>query len=149
MLIVTYTSSHSHPAPELAFKELKTQSIEDVSPDTSKAKDQEEPEEENNKDLQPDTASDQVNNESNFHYLQSPIGCSEDIIIEQEDVFKLKHEKTQEKIDPLLEDEALCYSELKNVSTLKSEELDFFDELEELPMSQSLLNLMRIPVAPS
>lgn len=144
MLIVTYTSSHSHPAPELAFKELKTQSTEDVSPDTSKAKDQEEPEEENNKDLQPDTANDQVNNGTNFHYLQSPIGCSEDIIIEQENVFK-----TQDKMDPLLEDEPLCYSQLKNVSTLKSEELDFFDELEELPMSQSLLNLMRIPVAPS
>ncbi|KAK4273286.1 hypothetical protein QN277_021716 [Acacia crassicarpa] len=155
MLIVTYTSSHNHPAPELPFKESKTQATEDPSPDTSKAKDQEQ--EEEKKELQLAKASDQGTNEENFHYLQSPIGCSEDIIIDdQEDVFKLNPEKTQERIDPLLEVEPLSYSQLKDLSTLKSEELDYFDELEELPMSPSLWNLMRnnfsnerIPVAPS
>ncbi|KAI9099188.1 hypothetical protein K1719_024955 [Acacia pycnantha] len=130
MLIVTYTSSHNHPAPELPFKESKTQATEDLSPDTSNARDQEQ--EEEKKELQLAKASD------------------------QEDVFKLNPEKTQERIDPLLEVKPLCYSQLRDLSTLKSEELDYFDELEELPMSPSLWNLMRnnfsnerIPVAPS
>ncbi|XP_028781875.1 probable WRKY transcription factor 69 [Neltuma alba] len=155
MLIVTYTSSHNHPAPELPRKESKTQATEDLSPATSKAKDDQDHEEEK-KDLQLATASDQGANEENFHYLQSPIGCPEDIIIDREDLFKLNPEKTQERMDLLLEEEPLGYSQHKNLSTLKSEELDFFDELEELPMSPSLLKLMRnnfsderIPVAPS
>ncbi|XP_054803058.1 probable WRKY transcription factor 69 [Prosopis cineraria] len=159
MLIVTYTCSHNHPAPESRstaqqFKESRTQTTQDLPPPTSKAEDKDQ--EEEKKDLQLMTASDRGANEENFRYLKSPIGCSEDIIIDHEDPFELNSEKTHERIDLLLEEEPPCCSQLKNLSTLKSEELDFFDELEELPMSPSLLNFMRnnfsgerIPVAPS
>ncbi|KAF7804929.1 putative WRKY transcription factor 69 [Senna tora] len=149
MLIVTYTSTHNHPAPDLPST---TQTKQDLPPPALK----EELEE------QEGEKKDEIGGgkEENFHYLQSAIGCCEDIIMEQEeDPFKLNPEKSHERIDLLLEEEEeepLCYSQLNNFSTLKSEELDYFDELEELPMSSSLLKLMssnfsdeRIPIAPS
>ena len=102
--------------------------------------------------------SDQNTNEETFHYLQSPTCCSEEIIIEQqEDPFKVNTEKNNDRIDLLLEAEPLCYAaHVRNLSASKPEELEIFDELEELPMSSSFLHLTRsilsnerIPVAPS
>ena len=64
---------------------------------TTKEEDQEhiELEEEQRDNNKP---SDEVTNEENFHYLQSPIRCSgQDIIIEQEDPFKLNTEKIKKK----------------------------------------------------
>ncbi|WJX85164.1 hypothetical protein P8452_67662 [Trifolium repens] len=161
MLIITYTSKHNHPDPT-AFsatnsaqqpKESETETI----PVTSNEEDQEHFVEEmiNNNSIV--TSTDQVTNDENFHYLQSPIHCSEEIIIDQEDPFKLNIEKNHiDKIDILLEEEPLCYAQLRNLTESKSEELDFFDELEELPMSSSILHFTRnifsderIPVAPS
>lgn len=156
MLIVTYTSTHNHPAPELSSsaqqsKESPTQTKEEDPPAATTLKvedlDQEEEEKKDEGEI--------ANDERNLQYLQSPI---EEIIMEQEeDPFKLNPEKTQERIDLVLEEEPLmCYSQVTKFSTLKPEELEFFDELEELPMSSSLLKLMRssfsderIPIAPS
>ncbi|XP_057439216.1 probable WRKY transcription factor 65 [Lotus japonicus] len=95
------------------------------------------------------TSSDQGANEEIFHYLQSPI------IDQEEDPFKL--EKNNDRIDLLLEAEPLCYAaQVRNLSTSKTEELEIFDELEELPMfssflhfTRSILSDERIPVAPS
>lgn len=148
MLIITYTSTHNHPDPTTLLqqpKQSKTKTIEE----------QEHIEEEminsnNNKNKNKSTiTNDQMTNEENYHYLQSPI--------DQEDPFKLHTEINHaDKIDILLEEEPLCYAKLKNLSASKSEELDFFDELEELPMSSSFLHFTRsifsderIPVAPS
>ncbi|CAL0311151.1 unnamed protein product [Lupinus luteus] len=53
------------------------------------------------------------------HYLQSPIGYLEDVIIDQEDPFKLNIEKSHERIDLLIEEEPFCSAQLKNLSALK------------------------------
>lgn len=167
LLIITYTSTHNHPDPTALSsttnlaqqpKESKTETTKDL-PVTSKEENQEQKqvEEEINSNKSTVSSSDQVTNEENFHYLQSTTHCSEDIIIDQEDPFKLNIEKSHiDKIDLLLEEEPLCYAQLKNMSASKSEEFDFFDELEELPMSSSILHFTRsifsderIPVAPS
>ncbi|KAK2418843.1 putative WRKY transcription factor [Trifolium repens] len=158
MLIITYTSKHNHPDPTAVSatnsaqqpKESENETIKDL-PVTSNEEDQEHFVEEmiNNNSIVM-TSTDQVTTEENFHYLQSPIHCSED-------PFKLNIEKNNiDKIDILLEEEPLCYGQLKNLTESKSEELDFFDELEELPMSSSILHFTRsifsderIPVAPS
>lgn len=166
LLIITYTSTHNHPDPTALSsttnlaqqpKESETETIKDL-PVTSKEENQEQKQiEEEINSNKSTVSSDQVTNEENFHYLQSPTHCSEDIIIDQEDPFKLNMEKSHiDKIDLLLEEEPLCYAQLKNLSASKSEEFDFFDELEELPMSSSILHFTRsifsderIPVAPS
>nr|AFK40226.1 unknown [Medicago truncatula] len=167
LLIITYTSTHNHPDPTALSsttnlaqqpKESKTETTKDL-PVTSKEENQEQKqvEEEINSNKSTVSSSDQVTNEENFHYLQSTTHCSEDIIIDQEDPFKLNIEKSHiDKIDLLLEEEPLCYAQLRNMSASKSEEFDFFDELEELPMSSSILHFTRsifsderIPVAPS
>lgn len=124
MHIVTYTSSHNHPAPDLPstanqFKESQNKTTQHLPNATLEVEDQEQKEEK--KDPELTSISDQHANEDNFHYLQSPIGCSE------EDFFKMDPEKIHNSIDHLLEDEPICYSQLKNFSTPKSEELDFFD----------------------
>lgn len=164
MLIITYTSTHNHPAPSVPsttnsaqpLKESETETNEDL-PATSKDEDQEQIEEEQ-MNHEHSMISDQATDEENFHYLQSPIPirCSEDGIIDQEDPFKLNTEKRHDRIDLLVEEEPLCSAQLKNLSAPKSEELDFFDELEELPMSSSFLHFMRnnfvdesVPVVPS
>ncbi|KAI4301511.1 hypothetical protein L6164_034784 [Bauhinia variegata] len=160
MLIITYTSTHNHPSPDLPSttnstqqpkEEPQTQTTEDL-PTTTK----EEEEEEEKEDHKPTVASDQCANQENFHYLSSPMRCAEDVAIDQEDPFKLNIEKTHDRIDLLLEEEPLYFSQFKNLSTPKSEELDFFDELEELPIPSSFFNFMRsnfsderISVAPS
>lgn len=162
MLIITYTSTHNHPCPTTTTsnspqqqpKESESETTQDLSA-TSKEEDQENIEDQGNNNK----PSDEVTNEENFHYLQSPIGCSQqDIIIEHEDPFKLviNTEKSHDRIDLLLEEEPLCYAQIKDLSSSKNEELDFFDELEELPMSSSFFHFTRsifsderIPVAPS
>lgn len=77
----------------------------------------------------------------NFHYIRSPVSCSQDIIIDQdqEDPFTGNLEiKTHDTLGNfLLDEEPLSYShQLMCFSTTpKSEEEEngFFDELEELP----------------
>ncbi|KAF7818132.1 putative WRKY transcription factor 69 [Senna tora] len=155
MLIITYTSTHNHPAPDdpppsltPQPRESQNQTTEDLA-DTSQ-------EEENNHKAASTNSEKCADHEENYYYLRSPIRCSEDIIIEQEYPFGLNPEKSQDRIDLLLEKEPLCYSQYNNLSTPKPEDYDFFDELEELPMSSPFLNSMRssfseerIAVAPS
>ncbi|CAK8544414.1 unnamed protein product [Lathyrus sativus] len=151
MLIVTYTSTHNHPDSASVSatnsarqpKESETETIQNL-PITSKEENQKHVEQEMDHSKRPVT-NDQVTNEENFHYLQSPI----------EDPFKLNMEKHH--IGLVLEEKPLCYAaQLKSLSESKSEELDYFDELEELPMSSSVFHFTRsifsderIPVAPS
>ncbi|CAL0300211.1 unnamed protein product [Lupinus luteus] len=166
MLIITYTSTHNHPAPNHVPsstnlvqkpKQPENQTTEcEPSILTLKEEDQERKQEKVNHNVSTITSHDNGTNEEKFHYLQSPTPCTEDII-DQHDVLKLTNqEKTHDNIDLLLEVEPMSHSQIKNMSGPKSEELDFFDELEELPMSSSFLDYTRssfsnemIPVVPS
>ncbi|KAJ7973065.1 WRKY transcription factor [Quillaja saponaria] len=166
VLIITYTSSHNHPGPDISStsnpsqqpKKPKIQTNQGELPAPTKLEHQEVVEEqEKQQNNQPIMSSNDDANQDQFHYLQSTISCSRDITIdEEEDPLILNLEKTHIPMGLLLEDKPLSFSHLMNFSTPKSEEYDFFDELEELPTSSSFSNFMRsnfsderIHVAPS
>ncbi|KAB1202609.1 putative WRKY transcription factor 35 [Morella rubra] len=161
VLIITYTSSHNHPGPDLSAtklipssKEPQTHSTEDIP--ASPKQDQQELTQEDKQNDPHLTTTENDRAEDQFHYIQSPISCSRDIIANrEEDPFTVYLEKTQETMGLLLDEEPLSYSQLMNFSTPISEENDFFDELEELPTSSSFTSFMsnfsdeRILVVPS
>lgn len=168
MLIITYTSTHNHPCPDLqninltkqSKESLQTQATETEEDHPTSPKQQEETqpqeEEKQNQSIMNMTTSDEDVSKDHFHYLQSPISCTQDIMINQEDPFSGNLEKTHESLNLLLDEEPLSYQNLMTLSTPKSEENDFFDELEELPTSSVFTSFMRsslfdegIPVVPS
>lgn len=165
MLIITYTSSHNHPCPTVQninltqqFKEPETQvqGTED-RPTTPKQEPREEKEETQNEFTVTMTTIDEDVSEDQFHYLQSPISCPQDIMINPEDRFTENIEKDKGTLNLLLDKEPLSsYPNLMTCSTPKSEENDFFDELEELPTSSVFNSFIRsnlfderIPAVPS
>ncbi|KAL4369230.1 hypothetical protein GQ457_05G001650 [Hibiscus cannabinus] len=152
MLIITYTSSHNHPEPDLntknrtrSPKEPETNDCTNDQPAVSQA--------EAKNEVPIKTSSDEdASEEEHFHYLQSPLRFPQNIVINQEDSFTGNLERRF-----LLDEEPLssCPS-LKASSTPKSDENDFFDELEELPICSAFTSFMRskvfdegIPVVPS
>uniref|UniRef100_A0A2N9IQM3 WRKY domain-containing protein n=1 Tax=Fagus sylvatica TaxID=28930 RepID=A0A2N9IQM3_FAGSY len=166
MLIITYTSSHNHPGPDISTNLLqlakeppKTHSTEEDLPEPLKEEQQELAQEEKQNEPIMTTIEKEDQGEDHFHYIQSPISISQDIIVNQGDLdpFTVNLEKTHETMSLILDEEPLCYSQLcMNFSTPSSEENDFFDELEELPTSSSFTSFMtsnfsdeRIPVVPS
>ncbi|KAJ9171720.1 hypothetical protein P3X46_015042 [Hevea brasiliensis] len=157
VLIITYTSTHNHPGPDLLntnlnqqIKDSQTQSTED-HPTTPKREQQER----ENQNQQTMAISHKDDNEShNFHYLQSPVNCSQDIMISQEDPFT--ENPAEKTAGILLDEEPVSCPALMTLATPKSEENDFFDELEELPTYSAFTSFMwrnfydeRIPVVPS
>ncbi|GLU07258.1 hypothetical protein SLE2022_242220 [Rubroshorea leprosula] len=141
VLIITYTSSHNHPDPDVHHTTKlpkKPQSTQDYHAKTPK------PEQE------PEETQKQSIFEDQFHYLKSSLGSSQDIIINQEDPFTQNLEKPHEELGFLLDEEPLsAWPHLMTTfsssssSTPKSEENDFFDELEELPTSLGFTSSMR------
>ncbi|XP_039043044.1 probable WRKY transcription factor 65 [Hibiscus syriacus] len=135
MLIITYTSTHNHPGPDLNPKNRTRSPKEPENNDDRPKVSREEPE--------------QVKNgceEEHFHYLQSPLR------INQEDPFSGNLEGVF-----LLDEEPLSSCpRIKASSSSTPDENDFFDELEELPMCSAFTSFMRskffdegIPVVPS
>lgn len=166
ILIVTYTSSHNHPGPDLSTtpntlqnqtKEPQKQPIEEETPTTPKEEQQQEMEEEEEEEEQQQQeqqeqqpiiamamASDEdASTKDQFHYFKSSINH------EEEDPFKVNLEKTHDDSlsggHVIFDEEPLAYPHLMTFSssTPKSEENDFFDELEELPTSSSFTSFMR------
>ncbi|KAL4375841.1 hypothetical protein GQ457_02G002140 [Hibiscus cannabinus] len=144
MLIVTYTSSHNHPVPDLTTKN-RTQSPkepetndsdDDHRPPTTPNQKHHQPEvsQEELKDELPTvkTSSDEdASEEEHFHYLQSPLRLPQNIVIDQEHEDPLSGNLDR---GLLLDEQPLssCPSIKASSSTPKSDENDFFDELEEL-----------------
>ncbi|KAH7516964.1 probable WRKY transcription factor 35 [Ziziphus jujuba] len=164
VLIITYTSSHNHPGPDISTtanladqpppkpNQVNNEELPALSPKEEQQKQQQEHEQgQGNKKEQTSTnnatttttASEDAG-EDTFYYIQSPISCSRDIIMDQEeDPFTGNLGKTHTHHQTLgnfvLDEEPLSYSQLMCFSTPSklSEENDFFDELEELPTSSS------------
>ncbi|KAE8703578.1 putative WRKY transcription factor 69 [Hibiscus syriacus] len=139
MLIITYTSTHNHPGPDLHTKQKHHQ------PAVSQ--------EEVKNEVAIKTSSDEdASEEELFQYLQSPSRLPQNIIINQEDPFTWNLERRF-----LLDEEPLSSCpHINPSSTSKSDENDFFDELEELPICSAFTRFMRskvfdegIPVVPS
>ncbi|XP_024981405.1 probable WRKY transcription factor 65 [Cynara cardunculus var. scolymus] len=123
MLIITYTSAHNHPDPALSkeSKQAKTKIPHDDSNSTAPEPDQK------NEDQKPiitvvDDQDPIIEENDNFRYIQTP---------ENETHLTVDLENT------FFDEEPLSYPNLMTFSALKSEENDFYDELEELPMSSS------------
>ncbi|KAI3760009.1 hypothetical protein L1987_50397 [Smallanthus sonchifolius] len=110
MLIITYTSTHNHPNPNLS-KQPKN----DPNPEITTTL---EPVDQDNEDQKP-----VVTPENDcFCYIKT---------IENETRLTVNLENT------FFDEEPLSYPDLMNFSASKTEENDFYDELEELPMSSS------------
>ncbi|XP_065860320.1 probable WRKY transcription factor 65 [Euphorbia lathyris] len=147
VLIITYTSTHNHPGPDIHNTHNPTQ-----HPTTPKEEEDKELEETQNQNQNQKIEVAIEEKDHNFQYLQ----YSQDVMISQEeDPFPA------EKLGILLDEEPMISScpRLMTFSTPKSEEEeenDFFDELEELPTYSAFTSVMRsnfyderIPVVPS
>ncbi|GLU16752.1 hypothetical protein SLE2022_331680 [Rubroshorea leprosula] len=153
VLVITYTSSHNHPGPDL--------------PPNTKLPEETQPQNENHPNIpkpeqEPEEIQKQSIDEDHFHYIKSPLGSPQGIIINQEDPFSENLEKPHEAFGFLLDEEPLsaCPHLITTFSstdsTPKSEDNDFFDELEELPISLGFTSFMKtkffheeIPAVPS
>jgi hypothetical protein len=173
VLIITYTSSHNHPGPDISTANLtqpppKEPQMQVITDDDQPKEEQEIDDQGKQVEEHPcrmNTTSSDVGDQDPFHYIQSPISYSRDIIIDQdeEDPFTVNLGKTHDTLGNfVLDEEPLSYSHQLMCAfstTSKSEEQnDFFDELEELPnTSSSFTSFMRssnlfeerIPVVPS
>lgn len=167
MLIITYTCSHNHPGPDVS-----TTNLTQLQPSTEdhnlpallpKQEEQEKEQEKVPEKVQEEKQGKledhpvmESDHEDHFHYIQSPIRSSQNIMIDQEEDPFLEKTHVSSTLGFLLDEEPLSYSQLMSFSTPKSEENDFFDELEELPTFSSFpsfmrsnLSLERIPSVPS
>ncbi|GMI69476.1 hypothetical protein HRI_000616900 [Hibiscus trionum] len=148
MLIVTYTSTHNHPCPGLSTKN-RTQAPKE--PETNDGDDDQHevsPEEVKNEFPVKTSSDEDASEEEHFHYLQSPLMLpQEDPLSENLDSGFLLDEKPLDSCPRV---------KASSASTLKPDENDFFDELEELPICSAFTSFMRskffdegIPVVPS
>ncbi|XP_010259291.1 PREDICTED: probable WRKY transcription factor 69 [Nelumbo nucifera] len=143
MLIITYTSSHNHPGPDLHTIDPNQQSqptpesqpTEELPATILQQQQQQTITSEEEEDAQ----------ENHLQYSQSPMDCSQDNPAKQEeDPSTTEPEKTQNSLNLLFdENNPLSFPPLMTFPTSKAEENDFFDELEELPISSSLSGIMR------
>ncbi|KAL5983537.1 hypothetical protein ACLOJK_017624 [Asimina triloba] len=126
MLIITYTSTHNHPDPDMHPHPPQIQPPEDL-PTTPKSPI-------SNPDHLPQTVC-----------FQSPINppSHDNISNIQDGPTTLGKENSNEPISLFSDSEPLSYHHIMTLSTPKSEENDFFDELEELPIFSSLTSLVR------
>ncbi|KAA8543023.1 hypothetical protein F0562_021482 [Nyssa sinensis] len=143
MLIITYTCSHNHPGPDVPTTNLG-QSPNETEPETKSPDNLLPTDPKQEQEQQPPMTSDEDASEDHFHYSQSPFNSSQDIIINQEEnPFTENLENTYDSPTVLFDEEPLSYPHLMTFSTPKSEENDFYDELEELPTSSSFTSFMR------
>lgn len=124
MLIITYTFTHNHPDPA---PPTTNQPHDPAQTQTHPTTPKQEPHQEQE---QPMTNNEGAS-ENNFHYCQSPFNGSLDIISNHEE----KNPLSGSTYDVVFDEEPLSYPHLMTFSASKSEEDDFYDELEELPTS--------------
>lgn len=119
MLIITYTSTHNHPDPNLS-KQPKNGPKSDLVTTTHEL-------DQKNEEQKPvatpmDDENATIEND-NYRYIQTPENETPLMTLNLENTF--------------FEEEPLSYPDLMKFSASKTEENDFYDELEELPMSSS------------
>ncbi|KAL2540428.1 WRKY domain-containing protein [Abeliophyllum distichum] len=144
ILIITYTSNHNHPGPTPHSSTNQNQehdepSLPELTEDHPTIPNQEQEPEIKDKETP-------LPNDDHFHYSQSPFNSAQEIIMDQEmNPFaeNLQNPYDYDSHRVLVNEEPLSYSHPMNLSASKSEENDFFDELEELPVSSFLTDFMR------
>ncbi|OVA02525.1 DNA-binding WRKY [Macleaya cordata] len=142
MLIITYTSNHNHPGPDIHSSNLIINQ-ESPSPKVQSTDQEELPTTPKEPPSFISTGEEELS-EDHFHYFQSPI---EDMIhdLQEENPLTVTLDKTHDSLNFLFDEEPLSFPHLMTFSssTPKSEENDFFDELEELPTFSSFTGFMR------
>nr|DAD33120.1 TPA_asm: hypothetical protein HUJ06_011971 [Nelumbo nucifera] len=144
MLIITYTSTHNHPGPDVHTNPNQGQPILSTQPTVEEKLLPSTPQQQQLEE--PIIASDEDTSKDHLQHLQSSHNCSQlDIITNQEENPSTvdEQEKTHNPLSFLFHEKPLSFSPLMTFSTPKSEENDFFDELEELPISSSFTSIMR------
>ncbi|GFQ01558.1 probable WRKY transcription factor 35 [Phtheirospermum japonicum] len=145
MLIITYTSTHNHPGPEKSPEKNP-----DLSPSNNQKQEQENeintsPKQEQESELVIIPQENPVAiSEEHFQYSQSPFNSTLDQENDNNNPFEENIQtpgvlyNEDPKTTTLSHDDAIEFSSL-----LKTEENDFFDELEELPTSSFYTSFMR------
>lgn len=143
MLIVTYTSSHNHPGPDIHNNSTRqpeeNQPIVN-NPDTSEQPQPSQPPLPPSPPPPPPPIISEEDFNEKFHF-HTPINSSDDSY--QEHPLAVLN-KSQNPINIIFDEEPLSYPKIMALSTPKSEENDFYDELEELPIPSSFTSLVRI-----
>ncbi|KAI3449390.1 hypothetical protein Pfo_006055 [Paulownia fortunei] len=143
MLIITYTSTHNHPGPDFSVPTNQKQELNEINSvpeltDTQLTT----PKQEQEAELMPQETP-VANAEDHFQYSQSPFNSTPDhIIVNQEDN---PFQENLETPGVLYNEDTKPFSHdpMDLSSLLKSEENDFYDELEELPTSSFFTSFMR------
>ncbi|KAF6143336.1 hypothetical protein GIB67_001280 [Kingdonia uniflora] len=117
LIIITYTSTHNHPGPDINTNKLNNEELPPPPCD-----------EQTN-----DTREEEFTEDHDLLYFQPPI-----IHQQEEDSLMITLDKTHDSFDLILDEEPLSYTNIMNFSSIpKSEENDFYDDLEELPTTSS------------
>ncbi|KAL2535476.1 WRKY transcription factor 22 [Forsythia ovata] len=124
MLIITYTSTHNHPAPDHSSTYHKEEQKENLVPVLT--------------DAQPTTQRELkqqetpvTNDENHFHNSQSPCQTNP----------STQNQEMPNVLNNIEDPKPYCHS--ITLSAPKTEENDFYDELEELPTSSYFTTFMR------
>lgn len=147
MLIITYTSTHNHPGPDFSLPTKQKQEQKEIinsnsEPELFSDTQPTTPKQEQEAELLPQETP-VTNAEDSFQYSQSPFNSTTDHIIvnQEENPFQ---ENLQTPNVLYSEDPKPFSHDPAGVSSLpKSEENDFYDELEELPTSSFFTAFMR------
>ncbi|CAI9781059.1 unnamed protein product [Fraxinus pennsylvanica] len=136
MLIITYTSIHNHPAPDQSSTYYKKEQEENLVPVLN--------------DAEPTTLQQQqavevkqlkitvIEDEENFHDSRSP--CHSPMGDQEKNRFA-GNQEIPNVLNNIEDSQLYCHS--VTLSVPKTEENDFFDELEELPTSSYFPTFMR------
>uniref|UniRef100_A0A7N1A991 WRKY domain-containing protein n=1 Tax=Kalanchoe fedtschenkoi TaxID=63787 RepID=A0A7N1A991_KALFE len=129
-LIVTYTSTHNHPGPNLT-----TQNREEIQ-EPSTAEIGAEPKVE-----KPAAADEQrQNNTENFNYMEPRQDVTGHI---DRSPFSVVLDSTHESLGVLFHEKPISHPPIRTSPKQESDGYDFFDELEELPMSLPFTSFMK------
>ncbi|CAM8973286.1 unnamed protein product [Rhodiola kirilowii] len=128
MLIITYTSSHNHNHPGLnCHNSINLTSQTPQMQAVSSSEMCHEP-----KLKQPELEEEEQNSTEHFHYFEPLQEVSNHI---DNNPFSVDLDSGQESLGVLFDEELISYPPITTSEKQESDEYDFFDELEELPMS--------------
>uniref|UniRef100_A0A7N0TSF6 WRKY domain-containing protein n=1 Tax=Kalanchoe fedtschenkoi TaxID=63787 RepID=A0A7N0TSF6_KALFE len=139
MLIITYTSTHNHPGPNLPGSTNLTSQNQETQ-ELSTGEIVAEPKLE-----QPEVEDELGENniereEDHFHYIEPP----QDVTNHNDgNPFSVVLDSTHESLGVLFDEEPISYPPIRTSPKPESDEYDFFDELEELPMSLPFTSFMK------
>lgn len=147
MLVITYTSTHNHPGPDFSLSPPTKLKQEDERESISLTHDRTHPTTPTKQEEEmPQETPAATNSEDTFQYSQSPFNSTPDhTIANQEETQTPFQQLDLETANVVVysDDPKPFSDDSVELSPLKTEENDFYDELEELPTSSFFTAFMR------